>query len=237
MLLFTDQKHLALTTVGRGTDEVKIRSYRESDRKECREIFTEGMQELVTLVSHVVFPRFLQYIALTTVLAIIMSIRWSIWVLIVDVFVAVVVLAVLYIDVYVECWKFINECLTTDLTDINKSYMSNEGSHLWVAEWKEKVVGMVGLLHNESHKPGVSELQRMSVASSCRKMGIGGKLLDAVLEHAQQQRIEKIILTTTSAQSPAIRLYKKYGFRLMTVFPYPQWILGDLEYWCFDLKL
>ena len=108
---------------------------------------------------------------------------------------------------------------------------------MWVAEWGGNVVGMVGLVHNESHKPGVAELQRMSVSPVCRRMGIARKLLDELLQHAKKQGFEKIVLTTTSAQTPAIRLYKKYGFKLMAVFPYPQRILADLEYTCFDFQL
>ena len=216
---------------------LEIRSYHSSDYVECREIFTEGMQQLINLVTHVVFPRFLWYLAVVTVLAIAASIKWSLWIFILCVFISIVLSALLYVDVYIECWKFINDCLKTDLLDIDKSYMSNKGSHMWVAEWNGKIVGMVGLIHNETHKPGVAELQRMSVSTACRKMGIARKLLDQLIKHARDEGLEKIVLTTTSAQGPAVGLYKKYGFKLIDVFPYPQKILKDLEYWSFDLAL
>jgi len=143
------------------------------------------------------------------------------------IFACVVLLALLYVDIYFECWKFINSCLASDLKDIDKTYMSTDECHMWVAEWGGNVIGMVGLVHNESHKPGVAKLQTMPVS----------KLLDELLQHAKKQGFEKIVLTTTSAQTPAIRLYKKYGFKLMAVFPYPQRILADLEYNCFDFQL
>ena len=216
---------------------VQIRSYRDTDYVECRELFTEGMQQLINLITHVVFPKFLWYIAVAAMFAIVASVKWSVWIFIACVFMSVVLLALLYVDIYIECWKFINNCLKTDLLDIDKSYMSNKGSHMWVAEWNGKVVGMVGLIHHENHNPGVAELQRMSVSTTCRKMGIARKLLNELLKHAREERLGKIILTTTSAQGPAIGLYKKYGFKLMDVFPYPQKILQDLEYWSFDLKL
>ena len=216
---------------------VEIRSYDSSDYVECREIFTEGMQQLINLVTHVVFPKFLWYIALVTVFAIAASIKWSFWIFILSVFISIILLALLYVDVYIECWKFINDCLKTDLMDIEKSYMSNKSSHMWVAEWNGKIVGMVGLIHNETHKPGVAELQRMSVSTTCRKMGIARKLLDQLIKHARAEGLEKIVLTTTSAQKPAIGLYKKYGFKHVEVFSYPQKILKDLEFWSFDLQL
>ena len=216
---------------------VQIRSYRDSDYEECREIFTEGMQQLINLVTHVVFPKYLRYLTMATTLAALASIKWSIWILIVSLFLSLVLLALLYVDIYIECWKFINYCLKTDLMDINKSYMTSDICHMWVAEWQGKIVGMVGLVVNEKQKPGVAELQRMSVSTTCRKMGVGRKLLEQLLWHAEQQRLTKIVLTTTSAQAPAIGLYKKYGFKLGEVFPYPQKILGDLEYWSFYLQL
>lgn len=238
MFALNDGKDVVPAVVHRPSMEgVKIRSYQSSDYIECREIFTEGMQQLINLVTHVVFPKFLWYIAAVNVFAIAASIKWSLWIFILSVFVSIILLALLYVDVYIECWKFINDCLKTDLMDIDKSYMSNKGSHMWVAEWNGKIVGMVGLIHNENHKPGVAELQRMSVSTTCRKMGIARKLLAQLIKHARAEELQKIVLTTTSAQGPAIGLYKKCGFKCMAVFPYPQKILKDLEYWSFDLQL
>ena len=217
--------------------ELKVRSYQNSDYQGCREIFTEGMEQLISLVTRVVFPRYCWFLAVLGVFVVLASVKWTLWIFALYVFASVVVLALLYVDVYIECWKFINSCLATDLKDIDKTYMSSEGSHMWVAEWQGKVVGMVGLIRSESHKPGVAELQRMSVSPVCRRMGVASKLLDELLQHARDQRFEKLVLTTTSAQAPAIRLYRKYGFKLMAVFPYPQKILADLQYSCFDLQL
>lgn len=238
MFALSDGKGVVPAVVQRPRMEgLEIRSYRSSDYVECREIFTEGMQQLINLVTHVVFPRFLWYLAVVTVFAIVASIKWSLWIFILCVFISIVLLALLYVDVYIECWKFINDCLKTDLLDIDKSYMSSKGSHMWVAEWNGKIVGMVGVIHNETHKPGVAELQRMSVSTSCRKMGIARKLLDQLIEHAREEGLQKIVLKTTSAQGPAVGLYKKYGFKHVDIFPYPQKILKDLEYWLFDLEL
>ena len=216
---------------------VLIRSYRDSDYVECREIFSEGMQQLINLVTRVVFPRYLWYATMANILAILASMKWSTWVLVLSLFISLVLIAILYVDIYIECWAFITYCLKTDLLDIHKSYMSGDGCHMWVAEWQDKVVGMVGLIVDGTQKPGVAELQRMSVSTTCRKMGVGRKLLEQLLRHAEQQGLTKIVLSTTSAQAPAIGLYKKYGFKLSGVYPYPQKILGDLEYWSFDLQL
>lgn len=198
-------------------ESMQIRSCRDSDYVECREIFTEGMQQLINLVTRVVFPRYLWYIAMATIVSVLASMKWSIWILILNLFVSLVLSALLYVDIYLECWKFINYCLKTDLMEISKSYMYNDSCHMWVAEWHGRIVGMVGLIADEKQKPGVAEVQRMTVSSSCRKMGVGRKLLEELLSYAKQQRLKRIVLTTTSAQAPAIGLYKKYGFSLVGV--------------------
>ena len=238
--MFSISDTTIMSTMKKGTtmEGVQIRSYNQAtDYHECREIFTEGMQQLINLVNRVVFPRYLWYVAITTIFAILASVKWSLWILILSLSISLVLIALLYVDIYYECWKFIKYCLRTDLADIDKTYMCNEGCHMWVADLNGKVVGMVGLLVDEKQKPGVAELQRMSVSGKCRKMGVGRKLLEQVLRHAEQCKLSKIVLSTTSAQLPAIGLYKKYGFKLAGVYPYPQKILGDLEYWLFDRQL
>jgi len=217
--------------------EVKIRSYQKSDKGVCQDLFTQGMEQLISLVTRVVFPRYCWILVALSVFAILAAIKWNLWIFAVYIFACVVLLALLYVDIYFECWKFINSCLASDLRDIDKTYMSTDQCHMWVAEWGGNVVGMVGLVHNESYILGFVELQRRSVSTFCRRMGIARKLLDELLQHAKKQGFEKIVLTTTSAQTPAIRLYKKYGFKLMAVFPYPQKLLADLQYSCFDLQL
>ena len=218
---------------------MRIRAFNVADLQDCREVFTQGMEQLITLIARVVFPKYVWPIAAVTVFFLVLAaFQWTITIFLPYIFTCAVILTLLYIHVYMECWKFINSCLATDLKDIVKTYMSrNDGSRMWVAEWNGKVVGMVGLIHNEIHKPGVAELQRMSVSPACRRMGIARKLLDELLRHAKDQRFETLVLTTTSAQTPAILLYKKFGFKLVAVFPYPQKILGDLQYCYFELQL
>lgn len=100
------------------------------------------------------------------------------------------------------------------------------------------VVGMVGLLHNESHKPGIVELNRMHVLSSYRRKGIARKLLGrVVISYAREERYDKILLHTTSAQKAAFGFYKKCGFQLINVLPFPQKLPTDLQLNYFELEL
>lgn len=217
--------------------QVKIRSYENKDYQDCREVFTLGMEQLVSLVTRIVLPKYCWILLALSVLFLLAAFKLTLWILAYYIFFCVVVLALLYVDIYIECRRFIRVCLETDLKEIEKTYMSGDGSHMWVAEWQGKVVGMVGVVNNCNDKPGVAELQRMSVSPFCRRMGIAGKLLHELLQHAKDQHFEKLVLKTTSAQTPAIRLYKKWGFKLIDIFPYPQRILGDLQFLHFSLEL
>lgn len=223
----------------RADNDILIRPFQPGDQQQCVELFTMGMEQLIGLVTQVVFPRYLRYALMLVVIAILPSVTLSSWILPGVLLVCLIALAALYVDVYMECWKFINHCLNTDLRDIQKSYMMSTGSQMVVAEFEGKVVGMVGLIHLENHARGSREveLQRMSVSTELRGLGIARKLLDNVCHFAKEANYEKIVLSTTSAQKPAIRLYKRYGFTLNNVFPYPQGILADLEYFSFDLPL
>lgn len=222
-----------------GGNEVAIREFQDQDLHDCREIFTQGMEQLISLIARIVFPKYIWILSAWSMLVFVLVIKfqWTAYIFTLLVITCVLFAASLYLNLYMECWRFIDSCLATDLKDIGKCYMSNEKCRMWVAEWNGKVVGMVGLMHNESHKPGVGELQRMSVSPACRRMGIARKLLDELLNHAKHQHFHKVVLTTTSAQIPAIRLYKKYGFKLRTSIPYPQKILSDLQHYCFEFEL
>ncbi|EDO36282.1 predicted protein, partial [Nematostella vectensis] len=110
---------------------------------------------------------------------------------------------------------YINSCLQTDLFDIEKSYMYNKGSCMWVAEYDSNVVGMVGLVHSENHPEEVAELQRMSVSSSVRRKGIARKLIFELLEFAREYGYRKIILTTSILQPVARTMYRKLGFQVV----------------------
>ena len=149
-----------------------------------------------------------------------------------------VIIVVLYFgNAYYHGWKFTDKSLKADLKDIGNTYMSSDDSHMWVAEWNGKVVGMVGLLHDESHEPEVVELYRMYVLSSYRRKGIATKLLERLVCYAREHRYHKIILSTTNAQKDAFDFYQKSGFQLIKVVPFRQKLPTDLEVRYFKLEL
>ena len=196
------------------------------------------MQQLISITTCLIFSNLFWSITMVTIFAVMASFKWSILPLVACLFLSLILWALLYVVIYLQIWKIINYCLKTDLLDIGKTYMSNKGCHIWVAEWNGKIVGMVGLIQNEDHKPGIAELQRMSVSKNCRKMGVASKLLEELLKHSRQQGFEKNVLKTSNAQGPAVRLYRKFGFKLIEGKPFiPNFIFKSLIIMSFELEL
>jgi len=219
-------------------NQVIIRSYESHDHEECRELFAEGMWQLANPALKMTLPRFLWYAGCLAVLIVAIAMKYSFVILPVYLIMVALLSALLYIHIYMECYKFISYCLNEDLLDIDKSYMNTSGSHMWVAELKGQIVGMVGLLHTPNHEPGVVELQRMSVSTSTRRLGIAKRLLQKSLTFSRECGYKKIILSTTGAQTPAISLYKKVGFSIFSSIPHPaSSLLRDLPYNSYELKL
>ncbi|MBI4220294.1 MAG: GNAT family N-acetyltransferase [Chloroflexi bacterium] len=102
----------------------------------------------------------------------------------------------------------------------------------WVAEADSDgvpggIVGMAGVcpIAKEQQLPDLPEawdwkgradvavLHRMRVAPEVQRQGIGTRLVEAVVDWCRIHGYRAVILTTTSAQIPAIGLYRKSGFR------------------------
>ena len=68
---------------------------------------------------------------------------------------------IFYLNAFNQGWKFINRSFEEDVKTIKNSYMIQSGSHFWVAVWRDKIVGMIGLFEKESYKLKIAELKRM----------------------------------------------------------------------------
>ena len=215
--------------------ELTIRPYKQEDYNKCREIFTEGMQQLVNPVMNIVFPRYSKIASTLLILVVAVAFSLSLWIVGLYIIVCVILTALLYINIYIEVMKFISGCLNSDLLNISESYKGD--SCMFIAELHGELVGMVGMIHGAQHKPGVVELQRMSVSRTVRRRGIAKSLCTELISSAKQKQFNKIILSTTAAQSGAIALYEKCGFQMVAQFPYPQKVLEELSYNCFELEI
>jgi len=79
----------------------------------------------------------------------------------------------------------------------------------WLGERMVGDLGMVADAHPAS--PHVSVLG-MSVARDCRRLGLGGALLETALAWARENGAQKIELSVFAHNEPALGFYKRHGF-------------------------
>jgi [ribosomal protein S18]-alanine N-acetyltransferase len=59
---------------------------------------------------------------------------------------------------------------------------------------------------------GEAEILTIAVARACRRLGLGRRLMDAVLRELHSQRAEALFLEVDETNAPAIALYRRLGF-------------------------
>ena len=72
---------------------------------------------------------------------------------------------------------------------------------------------ILGLVSMQKKSEDTAELNRLSVRSDARGLGIGSKLMEAFIEESRNSGFKKIYLETSDAHKAAIRLYQRIGFK------------------------
>lgn len=81
----------------------------------------------------------------------------------------------------------------------------------FVVESDRGVVGLVGA-HRSGEEPATVELVSMWVAPDARGQGLGGRLVEEVVEWAREGGARRVVLWVTRGNRPAIALYERAGF-------------------------
>lgn len=76
---------------------------------------------------------------------------------------------------------------------------------------------------------GVFELAKMAVDEKERGRGLGNILMQAVLDRAREVGARKVFLLSNLTLTPAIALYKKFGFRTVRLGPHPDYERANIE--------
>jgi len=91
---------------------------------------------------------------------------------------------------------------------------------------EDRVVGTCALI---PHEHGVFELAKMAVDEDERGRGLGNILMEAVIECAHDKKAHRIFLLSNTVLVPALSLYKKYGFQIVSLGPHPDYERADIE--------
>ncbi|RVE70999.1 hypothetical protein OJAV_G00070160 [Oryzias javanicus] len=129
--------------------------------------------------------------------------------------------------------------LSTDMADIESSYLDNPDNGFWVAEadvnGQTRVVGIMGVMgrSEEEHgerfddwNGGVSgseiaqdavdgsfgEVRHLVVAFPWRRMQLGSQLTRKALEFCKERGFTRLAVDLSSPQTAAISMYRKLGF-------------------------
>ena len=113
----------------------------------------------------------------------------------------------------------IKDILTTEFDDfwnyeVLKSELESSNSYFFVAKNNSgEIVGFAGIkvILDEA------DIMNIVVKKDFRNNGIGSLLLDNLLKYAKKNNILSIMLEVNEKNTPAILLYKKYGFEQISV--------------------
>ncbi|MFT4022020.1 MAG: GNAT family N-acetyltransferase, partial [Acinetobacter sp.] len=104
--------------------------------------------------------------------------------------------------------------------DLERAYQflterfKNKQSYIFTATIAKKVIGFAQVYPTFSSvgAKAIFVLNDLFIEKEYRGLGIGKELIHAVIEHAQQESIDTIVLETAIDNHVAQRLYEKTGF-------------------------
>ena len=97
-----------------------------------------------------------------------------------------------------------------ELLDIKRSF-TDKGGDFWVAlSADKKVIGTIAL---EILSQNIGILRKMFVLKEFRGIGLAQKLMNKLLEHAKENKINRILLDTPGVAKQSHKFYEKNGFK------------------------
>ena len=108
----------------------------------------------------------------------------------------------------------IKDCLLTDFDNfwsynILKQELENGKSKYFVAKQENEIVGFAGILLIIDQV----NIMNIVVIKDKRNFGIGSLLLEEIIRYSKIHNATSITLEVNEKNIPAIKLYKKYGFK------------------------
>ncbi|XP_049419612.1 probable N-acetyltransferase camello isoform X6 [Epinephelus fuscoguttatus] len=193
--------------------QVLIRPYRPSDKDAVLTLFSSGILEHI-------HPCF--YNAIISPLYITITLALCVPGYLLDSMLGAVVLPGAWVGLIYYCCHelyagLVREKLQTDMQDIPGNFMSRPDDCFWVVEaevdGRVQIMGTVAVVAKQSGKERHGELFRMTISPSYRRLGLGSKMTQTVMDFCKERGFSKVVLETSSPATAAVALYEKLGFR------------------------
>lgn len=192
--------------------EVVIRKYRPSDKDLVCTLFSRGTLEHI-------HPCFYNAITSPLYLGIIVALCAAGY-LLGSVFGAVLFPGVWVGLIYYCCHEllssFVRLTLQTDMQDIPAYYLRRPDDCFWVAEAKIdgrlQIIGTAAVVARQRGKKRQGELTRLNTSALVRRMGLGLRLTQTVIDFCKERGFSELVLETSCSRIASLALYKKLGF-------------------------
>ncbi|WP_161964115.1 GNAT family N-acetyltransferase [Chitinophaga flava] len=98
--------------------------------------------------------------------------------------------------------------------DYIKTYLGNSDQLMLLAVVEDKVVGSITINHSGYHKKGHTAEMGIAVEHAWSGLGIGRRLMTAMLRWAEQhKKIQLLYLQVFATNDRAMHLYRNFGFQ------------------------
>jgi diamine N-acetyltransferase len=120
--------------------------------------------------------------------------------------------------------------------DTFRTLLASDRARTWAAETKEGkcMIGFALAVSGEGNKPfATMELVRLYLFHRFHGLGLGKRLMDAVLAHARKYKTTMMTLHVHARNADAISFYKHFGFVIISEQPFPA---GERDYRVFVMQ-
>lgn len=105
-------------------------------------------------------------------------------------------------------------------------YILNPGGEIFFAIRDSVPIGTCAMV---PHGPRTYEIAKMAVMANARGQGIGDRLMERCLEWAREKGAARVMLLSNTKLEPAIKLYKKHGFKVIHLGEHPDYARCNIE--------